>query len=412
MATARFDLKDGSDRSHYGVSRAELQYIVGVSPAVGSLLPALMRSMADEIEKVSDSHVTPDADLIQRYDPAIAGSVARVVATEISIALGSHLILGQRDDATRNVLRLSEDVSPAPLPPPKLRLRFAGEPRLELKLLGTPEITLDGSRLIALEHCSRAALILYVLALHPGGLSGERLAAYIISDIEDIDALDTDAALSPAAHRTFIWRLRKLAGWRDIVTSHCEQGGRQNRYMLPNNTSCDVWIFEQNLDEAARLIVRARIEPDAADRAASLRQEAILLYDGEFCTGVGAGSIARAADYLRNRYLQAVMSQATYWKDRALKSRETGQHVSARSRLSVEEEKSWLEALNNYRLAAHAEPYEQFAHEGVRLCEAHLGRSNRVRKAEDRFSQVRLEAVTRPRPHIPPNATGDQGATC
>jgi hypothetical protein len=300
--------------------------------------------------------------------------VAWRVVTELSTALGFHLAHGHGPEAAGKAQRWIS--LGAPLPAPTQTRSPTEGPSLNLKLLGTPEITLDGVRLRAVERCSRAALIMYVLALHPQGLSSDRLAAYIAADSADVDAFDTEASMRLGAVRTFVWRLRKVARWPDIVVSPEDLGGMQNRYRLPDSTTCDLWEFESSLDKAAALAVRANLEPGAADRAAALRQDAILLYRGEFCKGIGAGSIAHAAGYLHHRYVQAVMLQATYWKDKALRLQEA--HRSARSVGSapVEEEHAWWQALSNYRLAAQVEPYDEAAHEGVLLCQKRLLRKN------------------------------------
>ena len=369
-----FELEVEPTRLSLVGNAADLEAVFEASPALAALLPDLMRRMADEIEMISDSRATHDANRLERPYSTATESLARRVTSQISIMLSSWLTLGHVDDAAGLRSSVRRETLVASLQPSMPGIRDqASQPQLNLKLLGCPEITLDGVRLTPVEHCSRAAIILYMLALHRGGLSGQRMISYLVSEWEDMDALDERAILSPSAHRTYIWRLRKLAGWRDIVIAHCEQGGRQNRYLLPDNTACDIWKFEDNLDQAARLVVRANIAPDAVDQAATFRQEAILLYGGDFCQGIGAGAIARAADYLRHRYLQAVMSQAAYWKDKALKLCDARQLEGTRRDLPIEEENAWLEALKNYRLAVHIEPYEKSADGGLLLCQAHLG---------------------------------------
>jgi hypothetical protein len=335
--------------------------------------------MAAEIEKASRAHATSaGADLTQREASLSAETVARKVVTDISRGLGRHLALNCGTDASVVARRLMR--APTGDPSSRSKAPILGRrdgPQLRLKLLGTPEVTLDGVRLTALERCNRAALILYILALHRQGLSVERLAAYIASESVEVDAFDTDAGMRLGAVRTFIWRLRRVAGWPNIVVSPGELNAYQNRYRLPDNTTCDVWEFESNLDRAAGLAVRASLEPGAADQAAALRQDAILLYRGEFCKGIGAGTIAHAAGYLHHRYLQAVMLQAAYWKDKAMKLREIRWESKSAGDTSVEEEKAWLEALSNYRLAAQVEPYDESAHGGVRLCRKQLARGSR-----------------------------------
>jgi hypothetical protein len=363
---------EGADQAFPMYSTTGLQDIITASPAIVSVLPGLMRSMAAEIEKMSHAHPAPDA--LQHHAYAGAEFVARRVVTEISTALGYHLAHGHGPEAAgkgQDWVRLD-----APFHEPIQAGSPTQGPRLQLKLLGTPEITLNGVRLRAVERCSRAALIMYVLALHPQGLSSDRLAAYIAADSADVDAFDTDASMRLGAVRTFVWRLRKVARWPDIVVSPEDLGGMQNRYRLPDNTTCDLWEFESSLDKAAALAVRANLEPGAADRAAALRQDAILLYRGEFCKGIGAGAIAHAAGYLHHRYVQAVMLQATYWKDKALRLQEAHLGRLGAGSAAVEEEHAWWQALSNYRLAARVEPYNESAHQGALLCQAHLGRGN------------------------------------
>lgn len=384
---------EGADRALPMYSTTDLQDIIAASPAIVNVLPGLMRTMAAEIEKMSHSHPAPDA--LGQHSYAGAEFVAWRVVTELSTALGFHLAHDHGPEAAGKAqrwIRLG-----APLPAPLQTGCPTQGPRLQLKLLGTPEITLDGVRLRAVERCSRAALIMYVLALHPQGLSSDRLAAYIAADSADVDAFDTDASMRLGAVRTFVWRLRKVARWPDIVVSPEDLGGMQNRYRLPENTACDLWDFESSLDKAAALAVRANLEPGTADRAAALRQDAILLYRGEFCKGIGAGAIAHAAGYLHHRYVQAVMLQATYWKDKALRVQEARRGHRGAGTAPVEEEHAWWQALSNYRLAARVEPYNESAHEGALLCQAHLGQGNLGQRREAYHTQE-VTANIQPRP--------------
>ena len=392
-----------SGEGSFGLSSAKspIPSSLSDSPWVASVLPRLMRSLADQIERGSDGPATPHLHAARLPQPPTSldvQSIASQVARDLSITLRDHLgrsLNPERSSqgALPELLRrpvgvptnepTNEPTNAAISETPGGRDETPlGGPHLRLKLLGTPEITLDDVRLQALERCGRASLVIYILALHRRGLSGERLAAYIASDSPDIEPFDTEANLGLGAVRTFIWRSRKRAGWRDIVVSPGEQGGNQNRYRLPDDTTCDLWEFERNLDEAARLAVRANVEPDASERAAALRQDAIALYGGEFCKGVGAGSISRAAHYLRQRYLQAVLLQAAYWKQKAVTLQRARQETTQESGTAgerrwqgppVQEESAWLQALCNYRLAAQAEPCDESIYLGAMLCEAHLG---------------------------------------
>jgi DNA-binding SARP family transcriptional activator len=258
-----------------------------------------------------------------------------------------------------------------------------------------------------MDRASRLGLILYMLALHPRGLSAERLATYIASDSVDLDAFDTDVPSTTdwlGTVRTFIWRLRKKAGWYGIVLSPGEMGGCSNMYRLPAGTTCDLWEFERYLDQSARQALRADVDPYAAGEAAAMRQEAILLYQGDFCKGVSAGCVSYPAEQLRNRYLQAVMQQGAYWKDKAIRlgttrPKEQEQGVSAQditSQGSIEEQNAWLEALSNYRLAVQVEPYDEVAYKGSMQCLAHLGDSKGVQETFARCCRVIQAELGRP----------------
>ncbi len=384
--------------------------IASASPTAARLLLQLMRNLADKIEEVLPVPLNADTDRLHTAPDTEA--MARLVAEGLSVALRRHMTVG-RGHATNGLpppdsAYMLENTSEAPSQMAFDYLsgertgesvaREDGEPaarrHLQLRLLGTPEITLDGVRLESIERSNRVGLIPYILALHPGGLSGERLASYLASDSLDLDAFDMDATIGLSTVRTFIWRLRKIAGWRGIVVSPGEHGGCPNAYRLPAETSCDLWEFERNLDESTRLVVQASMDSGANDRAAARRQEAILLYRGDFCKGVGAGCISYAAQQLRSRYLHALLQQATYWKGKAVRLRDpllenNGASITTNAALpSPEEQSAWLEALSNYRLAVQAEPYDEAAYVGAMQCLAHLGNSKGVQQTFARCSRV------------------------
>lgn len=383
MSARNFQYDEAPDPPDPQLHTLGLHELLVTSPAVAGMLPGCMRRLADEIENAIPSHVSACAGgrLPVCSGSAIAQGVTRKVASQISKTLSRNLPPEASGNPGVPLTGPSQrrQLGPGANAEPSLSGSDEG-PRLELRLLGTPRIMLAGVRLTSVELCSSAAVIIYVLALHPGGLSGERLGAQIRLDSSDVDEPDVYATRSTTAHRTFIWRLRKLAGWQGIVVSCGRSGGRPNNYELPANTICDLWEFEDRLNQAERLAVRAGIEPDAADKAAILRQEAIVMYGGDFCTGIVTECITRAAEYLRDRYLRAVVSQGAYWKGRALDLQKARSRGSTWGNVrgvnpddpQVEEEKAWLEALSNYRLAAHVEPYADAAHAGVMLCQAKL----------------------------------------
>ncbi len=365
-----------------------LEEIVKTSPRIAALLPEVMRHLANELETMSevDCYGKNITDKQALQSGTESEDLTHMVVSQISAVINTNRSVarnGTIQECSEEKERLLQDILPS------VTLLTAADtgagtgtdtsansqpskPHMHLKLLGQPEISFNGTRLTSVERCSRAAHILYILALHRGGLSGQRLLTCLVSDWDDSDALDECVALSPSAHRVLIWRLRLLAGSRGIVVSHCKGGGRQSRYTLPDNTTSDLWDFEECLEQAARLMVRANIEPGVAEQAAAFRQEAILLYKGEFCQGVGSGVLAHTADYLRNRYLQAVLAQAAYWKGKAMKYRDVRHQLADDGELTVDEESAWSEALTNYRLALHTEPYEDSACSGVEACRAHL----------------------------------------
>src|SRR4051812_33594933 len=77
-------------------SAADLREIISTSPSVANLLPRLMRTMADEIERASSAHsaspARPIADPPTPLTPVDLRSLAREVASGLSVTLSDHLI--------------------------------------------------------------------------------------------------------------------------------------------------------------------------------------------------------------------------------------------------------------------------------------------------------------------------------
>lgn len=216
-----------------------IREIVSASPMAARLLPQLMRHLADEIEGFTGVTSEVDADGLPTAPDAEA--VARQIVEGLSETLSRHLKtsrdMNALDAGSRMIGNYARPAAHATYDrrggpeiifeePSRVALQVvhdhlsdegAGEPKsegdseatvlrhLQLKLLGTPEITLNGVRLEAVERSSRVGLIPYILALHPRGLSVERLAAYLATDSLDLDALDTDATMGLGTVRTFIW---------------------------------------------------------------------------------------------------------------------------------------------------------------------------------------------------------------
>src|SRR5690242_5404949 len=91
MPAQRVDLDEGSSISSNTfptIPTTDLRKIVSVSPAVSSLLPHLMRTLADEIESVSRAQPAPrTADLPQQLRPVDLQSIAHQVGLSLSATL-------------------------------------------------------------------------------------------------------------------------------------------------------------------------------------------------------------------------------------------------------------------------------------------------------------------------------------
>lgn len=263
---------------------------------------------------------------------------------------------------------------------------------LELNLLGTPQIMIGGHTAGGIDRCSRGPLLLCILSLHRRGLSSAKLAEYLARSSSGLDDEFSPGDAGMRAVRMLVCRLRRLSGHPDIVVSVGSQRGYQNLYRLPDNTICDVWEFERNLSEAERLSVQSARDPAAAEQAALLRQNAIALYKGEFCRGIGLDYISEAAAQFHRRYLQTLLLQANYWKARAAQSHaQQGNRAlreQSQSERAIDAERCWLESLNNYMLAIEAEPYEEAAYAGAMLCQSYLGQAANFKHTFARCADV------------------------
>src|ERR1043165_1722468 len=101
MLVHRVEPEKGFGLSSHTSHIIDLQKLISASPSVASLLPHLMRVLADEIEReacarpVPPDH-TPATDLHRPLDhilidPLEAESVAHQVASDLSMALSHHL---------------------------------------------------------------------------------------------------------------------------------------------------------------------------------------------------------------------------------------------------------------------------------------------------------------------------------
>lgn len=319
----------------------------------------------------------------------------------------------------------------SPVSPVPLRcLPAPTEPEHTLKLLlfGRPEIYIDGVRVVELERSDRFGQLIQLLALHRGGLSAESLAHLLTGRGNLCD----DESLSIAYVRNLIWRSRRRAslasGWSTLIETSTEHGMGMHHYRLPRKTECDLWQFEDKLNEADTLTVRARaaltssspndnavreaIAPIAA-RAAVLREEALQLYRGELCEGSANGSIVQAARELEERYLRTCLQQGDYWRALAQAAPLATNGVESREPLlepvTAHDEPEaralssdphylglWREALRNYERVLRVDNYAEEAHIGAMECLSHLGSGRGVDEAFIRCQDVLYTDLLQP----------------
>ena len=295
--------------------------------------------------------------------------------------------------------------------------------RLSLRLLGGVEIAIDGVRIGTLERASRLVSVLCILALHRSGLRSERISALLSGENFPADlrprqvapvrgraggcATDADVDLSQSPQlaqgqeqgqaqagtatgatilttltkmavvthnlRQMVYRIRRAAGWPDIVVSRMERGGGETTYKLPDGMWCDIWEFEAKLTEADWHSTRHWIS-GAAELASTLREEAIALYGGDLDCELGDGAmiavIAHEAIRLRERYVGALLDQAVYWQRLALGH---WQKSNTKGIEGVNEEDAWRHALRYYMEAVRADRHNELAYVGAMRCHAHLG---------------------------------------
>jgi len=220
------------------------------------------------------------------------------------------------------------------------------QPTLRLRLLGRPQIYIDDVRLVELERSNRRSELLYLLALHREGLSGSELGNMLNAANHRYE----DDALDPHYLRTLVWgvrdQARKKSGWAGIVESALRHGRGAQRYMLPENTTCDLWEFQGKLDRADALSAtvtgweatgkslsektirgpfsdteqlvqihsRTLSQEEDLTLAATIREEALRLYRGDFCDGSANGCIAEAGRVIEGRFISSAIEQGDYWR--------------------------------------------------------------------------------------------------
>jgi hypothetical protein len=293
---------------------------------------------------------------------------------------------------------------------------------LKLCLLGRPQVYIDGVRVAELERSNRRTQVIQLLALHRGSLSCDRLAEALCT----ASHLYEDQSLNPHYVRNLVWgvreRIREKLGWGGIVQSPTRGGMGPHYYRLPDNTVCDLWEFEDKLDQADRLHARSaaalawRSEGEGSDswdsatspanRAAAIREEALQLYKGEFCEGSNAGPIVQAARLLEERYVLSALQQGDYWRARALRARAIkredvqdapeaqgkGKQIirlnAEASTPDPDEDMAWREALRNYERVTNVDNYHEEAYRRAMECYARLGNAKGVGQTFTRCQDV------------------------
>ena len=318
--------------------------------------------------------------------------------------------------------------------------------RLRIHLLGQPQIFIDDVRAVELERSPRRSELIQLLALYREGLSGAQLATRLNTASQPYE----EESLDPHYVRTLVWgirdRARKKTGWDGIVESPAQRGRGAHRYQLPENTLCDLWEFQDKLDQAGRLAARAaeaqlsrasllsrlfqaslrkvqeqpartQTREEALAQAAALREEALRLYRGDFCDGSSNGCLAQAARTIEERYITSAVEQGDYWRWVALRGQEAeGNHPSRMVALATDMgvpgetppddaavparpdrfalqlqpglRAAWREALLNYERVLQIDPYHEDACIRAMECYTALGNSRGVGLTFNRYQEV------------------------
>jgi hypothetical protein len=287
-----------------------------------------------------------------------------------------------------------------------------------------------------LDSGSRQSQLIQLLALHRSGLSAGQLAISLKMAHHRYE----DDSLSTHYVRTLVWGIRQQArektGWEGIIVSPIKRGSGFHRYQLPDSTVCDLWEFDDLLDRADSLVAPARggaafsrpampggsqRPPEqerarsAAEEAAVWREEALQLYEGEFCEGSTNGSLVDAARVLEERYKQAALKQGDYWRARAesvegseatcaspvhastATTRPERLHAAPHSSTSAEARVVWREALHNYERVLDVDGYHEEACRRAMECYARLGDARGVGVVFNRYrSTLQRDLSQRP----------------
>ena len=269
-----------------------------------------------------------------------------------------------------------------------------------------------------------------------------------------------DESLAPRYVRNLIWstrnHTRNATGWEGIIEAHTGHGRGAHHYQLPDNTLCDLWDFQERLDRADQLTAHAAAmlrqqqlswpvgpgEPggppasparDEAQvvlaQAATLREEALQLYRGDFCQGSTNDCLANAARFIEERYIRSALQQGDYWytvaqglqeayatgvfeSKQPVADQRVGQrhlahpphpphpdHASSQSYLEVKA--IWREALRNYERVLRVDAYREEAYIHVMHCHALLGDARGLGLTFKRYREVlHKELQLKPGPRV------------
>ncbi len=359
-------------------------------------------------------------------------------------------------------LRLSDPVSEPPhqhsVPQPQDR-----QPTLRIRLLGRPQIFIDDVRVVELERSHRRSELIQLLALHREGLGGAQIAALLNMASHQYE----EESLDPHYVRTLVWgvrdQARKKTGWDGIIESPAQHGRGAHRYQLPENTVCDLWEFQDKLDQADRLAAyaarvevsgrgilsslvqssirkvqkvqgglpaRTQAQEEALAQAAALREEALRLYRGDYCEGSANGCLAEAARMIEERYISSAVEQGDYWRWVAFSTQAcAGSFPSQKAALATDEvvagetaldrvtvparpgefppqlqpglRAAWREALLNYERVLQIDPYHEDACIRAMECYAALGNARGVGLTFNRHQEIlKLDLRQVPSPRV------------
>lgn len=321
-----------------------------------------VRSPAQGIDRAfSERWMTAARELLG--EEAFARELAAGRALAPSVALQS----AAATDAAAKEPPASAPAEPQ-RPPEAVR---APRPPAELRIyaLGAPRVYLRGQLLEATDWTySKARELLFFLLTH-GPAPKERIGLALWPDA---DAAHVRSQLHPALHAC-----RQALGDAEWIVF--ERG--RYRFNRERAHSYDVAAFEAALAQSRQALERSPDEPEARQRAITLLENAMRLYQGDFLAsehGAAAGEwMATYRAALRQRWLDALALLAGLLVA-------SGEHGRAAA---------------IYRRLIAADPYQEQAHRALMLLLAHQGeRAQALRHFESLTRMLRDELATAPAP--------------